>query len=564
MIDCSRNGVLLRTKVEEILVQMALMGSNMLQLYTEDTYQIEGEPFFGYFRGPYTQEELKTIDDFAFNLGIEVIPCIQTLGHLGQILQWSAYGGIRDTADVMLPQWEATYVLIEKMIKTITEPLRSKRIHVGMDESYGMGSGRFRQIFGYKDSIQIFVEHLARVKKICERIGVQPMIWSDMLFCFAAKNLSLSAYYDANNPTTEQMTENLPDEVEYVYWDYYHTLPQGYSNKIRHHWELSGKAPWVATGIWTWSRFWTGLPFTFSTIKACLNACKRGSGVKHTMATIWGDEGNEYDVWSALPGILYFAEQCYTLQEEVDANILKMKFDGISGGDWADYLYACKVDDLRPEDQPIGPGTTSTPNLGKWLLWEEPFFGLFTRQYDEYDLESHYTSLARYLEDCLSTNVSSMNPDHSLPKAIEDFPANRRLKGPYLLAKVLALKAHLRQHLSYYYDRKDMIEVAALAGPEPESRLSRLIVAVDELWKYHREMWMSTYKPFGWEILEIRYGALRSRLDTMRWRVSKYLDPTDPSVTSLEELEVPNEDLGNGQGVTVMLEWHRVSRATAY
>lgn len=48
------------------------------QLYTEDTYEIEGEPFFGYLRGPYTHQELNEIDQYAFDLGIEAVPCSQS------------------------------------------------------------------------------------------------------------------------------------------------------------------------------------------------------------------------------------------------------------------------------------------------------------------------------------------------------------------------------------------------------------------------------------------------------------------------------------------------------
>jgi hypothetical protein len=47
---------------------MALMGLNMLQLYTEDTYEIENEPFFGCLRGKYTAKELSAIDDYAYDL----------------------------------------------------------------------------------------------------------------------------------------------------------------------------------------------------------------------------------------------------------------------------------------------------------------------------------------------------------------------------------------------------------------------------------------------------------------------------------------------------------------
>ncbi len=85
-----------------LLRTLALLGYNMLQLYTEDTYEIDGEPFFGYMRGGYSHAELREIDDYAHQFGIEVVPCIQTLGHLGQMLQWPRYLGLRDTAEVLL------------------------------------------------------------------------------------------------------------------------------------------------------------------------------------------------------------------------------------------------------------------------------------------------------------------------------------------------------------------------------------------------------------------------------------------------------------------------------
>lgn len=40
MIDCSRNGVLRLHSIYFLLNNMALMGLNMLQLYTEDTYEV--------------------------------------------------------------------------------------------------------------------------------------------------------------------------------------------------------------------------------------------------------------------------------------------------------------------------------------------------------------------------------------------------------------------------------------------------------------------------------------------------------------------------------------------
>jgi len=148
-----------------------------------------------------------------------------------------------------------------------------------MDETHGLGQGRFHQLNGYKNPTQIFVQHLQKVNQICQGLELKPMIWSDMLFCLPIGNNSLNGYYDGNNGVGE--VEGIPENVELVYWDYYHTSVESYERRIENHWELGRKSPWMAAGSWTWSRFWTALPFTFATCRASLNASKKKeSGVK--------------------------------------------------------------------------------------------------------------------------------------------------------------------------------------------------------------------------------------------------------------------------------------------
>ena len=90
------------------------MGYDSMMLYTEDTYELEGYPYFGYMRGRYTLSELREIDDYGFALGIEVIPCIQALAHLLQALQWEAFKPVTDTGPILLVGEPKTYELIEK------------------------------------------------------------------------------------------------------------------------------------------------------------------------------------------------------------------------------------------------------------------------------------------------------------------------------------------------------------------------------------------------------------------------------------------------------------------
>ena len=100
---------------------MAIMGMNLMMLYTEDTYEIEDYPYFGYMRGRYSADEIKEVVAYGNMIGIETVPCIQTLGHLAQYIRWGEAGAFAENANVLLPGEERTYEFIEECIKTISE-----------------------------------------------------------------------------------------------------------------------------------------------------------------------------------------------------------------------------------------------------------------------------------------------------------------------------------------------------------------------------------------------------------------------------------------------------------
>ena len=74
MIDCSRNAVPRVERLEELFATMAMMGMNCVMLYTEDTYEVEDYPYFGYRRGRYSAQELQHLDQVARSLGLDMIP----------------------------------------------------------------------------------------------------------------------------------------------------------------------------------------------------------------------------------------------------------------------------------------------------------------------------------------------------------------------------------------------------------------------------------------------------------------------------------------------------------
>jgi hypothetical protein len=482
MVDCSRNGVPRVETLCDLLRHLALFGFNTLLLYMEDTYQVPGRPFFGYLRGAYSHDELAAIDRYAEQFGMSVIPCIQTLGHLEQILQWPAYADVVDQPNLILADHEPTYELLGEMLHAASAPFRSRRINLGMDEAHGLGFGKHYERFGPQQPFDIMFRHLERLRAQCRTLGLQPMMWSDMFF----RLVSGGDYYNQTARIPQSVIDRVPHDVQLCYWDYYHTDAAFYEEHIERHRAL-GTEPLMAGGVWTWNHFWAALPYSLNTTDACLTACKH-KGLRQAFATLWGDDGMECDLFSALPGLAFFAEHGW--RPTIDDRRLHARFEAICGGRWSDWIAGSDLD----TPPPLLDGRTCRLNLSKGLLWEDPLLPLASPQLDGYSLRSFYDELAGRLRG----------------SGVE------RLVFPAQIASVLALKDGLRQRL---------------AGGAAVGELRPLRQALARLAEQHRKLWLSLYKPFGLEVIDGRYGAALARIDSIAERLE--------AGEHLAELDVP-------------------------
>ena len=502
-LESSRNGVMTVDNVKAFLRRLALMGINVVMMYTEDTYEVPGEPFFGYLRGRYTQQELAEVNDYSDNLGIEMFPCIQTLAHLSQVLQWEeSYRDVTDTADIVLVGEEKTYKLLEEMISAASAPFRSKRIHIGMDEAHGLGTGEYRKRHGERRTFDIMNEHLTRVCKICDRLGLKPMIWSDMYFRMGSIE---NNYYDLEAKIPADVIDSIPENVGLVCWDYFHTDYDFCAKFIELHQRL-GREVIVAPGASNWNHFWAALPFAFSTVEPCMRASK-DKNIRHAFITTWGDDGMENDIYSTLPAVQFFAELGYA--DSVNDDLLKSNFRGSCQADIEAYELASKLDSVPC----LSNYRHNSNNVSKWLLWDDPLIGLCEPLQEGQSFRRHYANLANALEEVIGEDSGS-----------------KRLRFPAQIACVLAMKCDCRKNLVAAYGANRGEELARLL----EGEVKPLLVEVRRLWEIHRDMWLATYKPFGLEVIEIRYGGLIARLESLVVRLQKYLDG---EITSIPEFE---------------------------
>ena len=504
MLDCSRNGVLNLDSVKRMIDLLPRLGYQGLMLYTEDTYEVDDEPYFGHLRGRYSKAELKEIVAYGDAHGVEVIPCIQVLAHLNQIFLWPEYAPVKDAGDVLMVGASRTHRLLENIFKTLRECFTSKRIHMGMDETHLLGLGRYLQEHGYRDRQGIFLEHLRYCIDLAKRYGFEPLIWSDMFFRYA----SGGEYYEPNAVFSKELLNSIPKEVTPVYWDYYHDKQSFYEGMIDRHREIN-KDVWFAGGVWTWAGFVPAYPVAFGVSLPAMRAV-REKDVKNIIMTAWGDNGAETSPFLALPSLFYARKVADGVE---DLPTIKKEFQEIVGASFDAFLLLGEINETTYVDAKKNP----LHNPSKYLLYNDPLIGMLN---NKISLEDD----ARFQE--LSVKIRAardqMGPYAYINDAIAD------------LTKLLSLKQSLPLRIHEAYERGDRDALRELLP-----RIDLSLVALDRFLLSFRKAWLKDRKPQGFDIQELRLGGLSARLQEAKMRIEEYLNGSISRIEELEEAILP-------------------------
>ena len=500
MIDMSRDAVMTVPALKKYITYLAKMGYNSLMLYTEDTYEVEGEPFFGYMRGRYSVEELREIDSFAASLGIEVIPCIQTLAHLATIARWGKV--TMDMDGVLLTDNERTYALIENMFKTISSCFSSKRIHIGMDEAHELGRGKHLDIHGYEDTVVIMKRHLERVVSIAERYGYSPLIWSDMFYRSWNGGLYTALGENEELRIPDSVVESYPKNVIPVYWDYYYDTERHYRVMLESHKVLSPDT-WFAGGVWTWRGFLPNNAFSIKSMCPAIDACIN-TGTRNVFMTVWGDNGAECSRYSVLPALLYIAEYARGNKDEAK---IKAKFKRLFGAEYDDFM---SLDIPNHVYEEVGRNSL----VAKSALYSDLFLG-----YQDVVVKEGFS---KTFEECAKKYNAAAK-------------ASRRwatvFKSAARLCEALAIKYELGVKTRAAYKSGDKEELLRLAREDYTKLLSRLKAFSGAF----MNQWFEENKPNGYEVQDIRIGGVIKRTETCRARLIAYVSGKLDSIPELEE-----------------------------
>ena len=485
MLDCSRNAVPNIAHVKKTVEYLALLGYTRLLLYTEDVFEIENRPYFGYLRGRYTTAEIKEIDAYCSAFGIELIPCVQTLAHLDGIFRYGFFSDIHDAGDVLLCEEEKTYAFLENLFASLRKMFSSRLVHIGMDEAQKMGTGSYRKRFPRKEPKEVYLRHHSRVKAIAEKYGFSCMLWGDMLFQFDDVHID--------------------GATEVIYWDYYFDDTDHYRIRLD---EYEKKADNVsfAGGAYKWIGF---APANRQSIKnsiPALQACLEKE-IEHVMVTLWGDDGGEASVFSVFPVLCLFSDFFWFGKEDESGETLKA-LTGLTKEQWL----LSDTPNMLHDDK-----TYRLNNASKYLFYQDVLAGIF-----DGIVEDDYPDMFKYRAEELAGTAKSSEKFGYIFKTLS------------ALCNVLKGKCLLGKKIRSHYRKGD------------KTALKNCIVDLDEtiknvrmFFEAYRVQWNLENKFSGFEVQEHRIGGLLFRLENVKREISDFIDGRSGEIEFLEQEILP-------------------------
>lgn len=474
MLDLARGAVFKVSYIKELIYKQALMGVNQIWLYIEDVFELEDYPTFGYFRGKYTNEEIKEIVEFSLIFGVELIPSIQVLGHHEQFLKWPNSLEYRDQDKVLLVENENTNNLIEAMLKWCKLLFKTNKIHIGMDESFGLGFGNYYKQKGYKKPLDIFIDHLISVNKLAIDMGFnEVMIWSDMFFRFYSET---DYYYDTTIKLPAELVNKIPNNVSLVYWDYYNHNNKIVDQMIKNH-LITNRKVIFASGTWIWTRLNYDHKKTEATAFMHLEE-SINNNVEDFILTQWMDDGAYGNHISTLLGVFDLANKAMDIKPDTETYYL------ITGDSYNECHLKSKINN------------TTMSQVG--LLWDDPLLSIYTNNY----VGNEIKNFTKFIDE---------------QKELVDLYNKKDHEFEYLISKINYLKLDSRFKLVTQYSNKKL-------NSELIDNYKNINIHLNELNDWYIKTWNKYNKLYGLEIIQSRIGTQIIRMNTIIKLIEEYQD----------------------------------------
>ncbi|NXK91919.1 HEXDC Hexosaminidase, partial [Formicarius rufipectus] len=176
--------------LEQVFPFLSQLGANGILIEYEDMFPFKGE--LEVLRSPYaySEEDIERIQQLAEQHKLEVVPLVQTFGHVEFILKHEKYQHLREVErfpNSFNPHVPNTLALLKSILAQVIEKHRhSTWIHIGADEVFHLGEGMDSKNWMSRNKGDVGTMYLKHIKEVlgflaAQYWGLRVLMWDDML-----------------------------------------------------------------------------------------------------------------------------------------------------------------------------------------------------------------------------------------------------------------------------------------------------------------------------------------------------------------------------------------------
>ena len=179
--------------IEKFIILLSESHYNGLQLYLEDRIRTASYQYPA-ANETYTEDEIRHIVEFAARHGIEVIPCVATLGHAERFLRHKELQHLAEVQDGMQDRFGGKnkltfcinhpdfYDFIGTYLREVAALFPSQWFHIGLDEfwDFNLCERCKKTMPTLADEQKMFLKHIEKIRDIMQSCSKRVLMWSDM------------------------------------------------------------------------------------------------------------------------------------------------------------------------------------------------------------------------------------------------------------------------------------------------------------------------------------------------------------------------------------------------
>lgn len=314
MLDISRGRVPTLETLYRIVDVISAYKINMLQLYTEHTFTFRRHPTIGQGWGALTPAELIALDTYCRDRYVELVPCLQSFGHMRKILELPEYAHLAESDQLwgLAPTDPGTYELLNDLYADHLACFRSRYFNVCSDETYDLGTGKSRDAAEREGKGRLYLGHILRLHELAAQYGRTMMVWDDIFLHYP------------------ELVAEIPKDTILLNWAY--EAKDDYPQVNGFH-EV-GLRQMACPGTSSWNSLFPRLANSRVNIRNFVEAGRR-VGAMGVLNTDWGDHGHANLPGESWYGYAYGAAEGWTpgvlSDDDFEQRFTQIQFGSVEG-----------------------------------------------------------------------------------------------------------------------------------------------------------------------------------------------------------------------------------------